>query len=107
MVHDIYGERVTNGDLRQGAKVLFNSRMPDGRYSMDLSVHDEREVCEHLVLLAVDEPGENWKDEILNGCVSTASTPVHFGLLHSWEIGRSQSLTAARHGAVGLNSACR
>ena len=41
--------------------------MPDGRYSMDLSVPEEHEICEHLVLLAVDEPGENWRDEILNG----------------------------------------
>eukprot|EP01052_Picozoa_sp_SAG31_P005689 SAG31_NODE_253_length_19063_cov_31.913362_11_plen_1652_part_00 len=52
---------------RIGFKMLFNPRMPDGRYTMDLSVPEEREICEHLVLLAVEEPGENWRDEILNG----------------------------------------
>ncbi len=33
---------------------------PDGRYTLDLSVWEDRVVAHSLVQLAVAEPGENW-----------------------------------------------
>lgn len=46
-----------------GALAVMNPYMPDGPYSLDLSLHDERKVALMLVWLAAGEPGENWQNE--------------------------------------------
>lgn len=37
---------------------------PDGRYTLDLSVWEDRVVAHVLTQLAVAEPGENWVGEL-------------------------------------------
>ena len=48
---------------RLGCLNMINPMMPDGYWELNLKRSDEREVAHMLVLLAVGEPGENWRDE--------------------------------------------
>ena len=39
---------------------------PDGRYTLDLAVWEDRVIAHSLTQLAVAEPGENWVGEYRN-----------------------------------------
>eukprot|EP00741_Cyanophora_paradoxa_P018362 tig00000204_g17729.t1 len=52
---------------RLGWLNVWNPVFAEGFYELDLSVREDRVVCECLVALAVAEPGENWIGETMNG----------------------------------------
>ena len=75
---------------RLGPLNIINPMMPDGYWELNLKFHDDREVATMLVLLAVGEPGENWRDEkfgdvMVNNGVKTLREPRSFELPATWE----------------------
>ena len=48
---------------RLGYLNMFNPMHPDREYRLDLRSFEQRAVCQCLVELAVEEPGENWRKE--------------------------------------------
>ncbi|CAM9954134.1 unnamed protein product, partial [Phaeothamnion confervicola] len=48
---------------RLGPLNVLSPLQPDRDYSLDLRSYEQREYAKILIRLAVDEPGENWKDE--------------------------------------------
>jgi hypothetical protein len=68
---------------------IINPMMPDGFWELNLKYHDDREVATMLVLLAVGEPGENWRDEkfgnvVINNGVKVTRVPRPFELPATW-----------------------
>ena len=69
---------------------MIDPLMPDGYWELNLSYLDDREVAIMLVLLAVGEPGENWRDErfgdvAVKGGVKVLREPRPFELPATWE----------------------
>jgi len=52
---------------RLGHLALFNPMQPDGKYELDLAVHDQAAVAKLLLLLSVRESGRNLQHETFNG----------------------------------------
>ena len=69
---------------------MIDPLMPDGYWELNLSYPDDREVATMLVLLAVGEPGENWRDErfgdvVVSNGVKIVREPRPFDLPATWE----------------------
>jgi len=54
-------------DVFNYATAVVNSTIPTGHYKFDLSKPDDRKELEKLVILAISENGENWRNETLDG----------------------------------------
>lgn len=52
---------------RLGHLSLFNPISPDGKYDLDLAIHEQAAVAKLLLLLSVREPGRNLENESYNG----------------------------------------
>lgn len=52
---------------RLGWLNLWNPMTPDGFVELHLDVPEQRCIAQHLVKLAIVEPGENWEDESFDG----------------------------------------
>ena len=75
---------------RLGPLNMIDPLMPDGYWELNLKYPDDREVATMLVLLAVGEPGENWRDEkfgdvVVNNGVKVVRKPRPFELPATWE----------------------
>ena len=75
---------------RLGPLNMIDPLMPDGYWELNLSYPDDREVATMLVLLAIGEPGENWRDErfgdvAVKGGVKVLREPRPFELPATWE----------------------
>merc|ERR1711871_68469 len=75
---------------RLGPLNIIDPLMPDGYWELNLAYPDDREVATMLVLLAVGEPGENWRDErfgdvVVNNGKKVLRDPRPFELPATWE----------------------